>query len=120
MNKREDSSPVSLSTMLGNGESFKAKGKSYKVKPITLQHIEEFMADNLSIGSQLFNVTNKDSKAKVNKWLEGVKDDDGKIIRPGYCFDEQGKPMSLEKAMADGWDVVDLKNFFKILCDLSG
>lgn len=108
MSKQEANAPVSLSTMLGAGETFEAKGKTYTVKPITLKHIEEFMADNLSIGSQLFNVASKESKAKVEKWLSG------------YAVDGKGEPMSLQKAMDDGWDIVDLKNFFRKLCDLSG
>lgn len=105
---KEAKAPVSLSTMLGSGETFEAKGKTYTVKPITLAHIEEFMADNLSLGSQLFNVTNKDAKTKVNKWLAG------------YCTNEKGESMSLQNAIDDGWDIVDLKNFFRKLCDLSG
>jgi len=108
MSKQEANAPVSLSTMLGAGETFEAKGKTYTVKPITLKHIEEFMADNLSIGSQLFNLTNTETKVKVSKWLGG------------YCTDEKGELMTLEKAMDDGWDIVDLKNFFRKLCDLSG
>lgn len=108
MSKQEANAPVSLSTMLGTGEAFEAKGKTYTIKPITLAHVEEFMADNLSMGSQLFNVVSKDSMTKVDKWLSG------------YCTDEKGEAMSLEKAMDDGWDIVDLKNFFRKLCDLSG
>ncbi len=108
MSKQEANAPVSLSTMLGTGETFEAKGKTYTVKPITLAHIEEFMADNLSLGSQLFNVTNKDAKTKVDKWLAG------------YCTNEKGESMSLQNAIDDGWDIIDLKNFFRKLCDLSG
>jgi hypothetical protein len=66
------------------------------------------MNDNLSIGAQLFNVVNKEAKTKVDKWLSG------------YTVNSKGESMSLEKAMEDDWDVVDLKNFFKKLCDLSG
>ena len=66
------------------------------------------MADNLSIGSQLFNVSNKDSKTKIDKWLNG------------YAVDSKDEPMSLDKAMNDEWDIVDLKNFIKKLCDISG
>lgn len=108
MSKTEANAPVDLSVMLGSGETFEAKGNTYTVKPITLEHIEEFMADNLSIGSQLFNVANKDSKEKVDRWLKC------------YCFDENGEAISLKQAMSDGWDIVDLKNFFRKLCDLSG
>jgi len=108
MSKTEANAPISLGTMLGTGDNFQAKDKSYKVNPIALEHIEEFMADNLSIGSQLFNVANKDSKEKVDRWIIG------------YCFNDKGEPMSLSKVMTDHWDIVDLKNFFKKLCDLSG
>lgn len=99
---------ASLSTMLGNGGNFNAKDKSYTIKPITLQDIEEFMTDNLSLGTQFFNIANKKTKVKVDRWLTG------------YCFDESSNSVILEKAMADGWDVVDLKEFFKKLCDFSG
>jgi len=106
MSKQE--APVPLSVMVGSGENFEAKGKTYTVKPIPLKCVAEFMADNLSIGSQLFNIANKEASEKVNKWLNG------------YCFDEKGEKMTLEKAMDDEWDIVDLKNFFHKLCDLSG
>lgn len=103
-----DPSPASLGTMLGAGESFVAKGKTYTIKPIALKHVKDFMDDNLSIGVQLFSVANKESSEKINKWLLG------------YAIDEKGESLSLEKAMADDWDVVDLKNFFTKMCDLSG
>ena len=105
---KTDNSPVSLATMLGTGESFEAKDKEYTVKPITLKHIEEFMSDNLSLGTQLFAVSNSDSRAKLNKWLSG------------YAFDSNGSPMTIAKAMEDDWDIVDLKKFIQKLCDLSG
>jgi len=111
---------TSLSTMLGTGGNFNVKEKKYTVKPIALKDIEEFMTDNLSLGSQLFNITNKESKAKVDRWLGGTKDKDGNVIKKGYCFDESNNPVSLEKAMSNEWDVVDLKEFFKKLCDFSG
>ena len=120
MSKTEANAPASLGTMLGSGDDFQAKDKTYSVKPIALEHIEEFMADNLSIGSQLFNVANKESAKKVDKWMGGLAAKDGKIERVGYCFDLDGNPVDLQKAMADHWDIVDLKNFFKKLCDLSG
>jgi hypothetical protein len=104
----EAKSPISLSTMLGDGDDFEAKDKAYTVKPIALKHIDEFMKDNLSLGTQMFTISNPESKAKIEKWMNG------------YCFDEKGEPMSIEKAMADDWDIVDLKNFIKRLCDLSG
>ncbi len=105
---KDAKTPTPLSVMLGDGGSFDTKGKSYTIKPIALKHIEEFMKDNLSLGVQLFNVSDKKTREKVDKWLTG------------YCFDEEGNSVSLEKAMHDDWDVVDLKEFFKKLCDFSG
>ena len=101
-------SPTPLSVMLGDGGSFDVKGKSYTIKPIALKDIEKFMKDNLSLGVQLFNVSDKKTREKVDIWLTG------------YCFDEEGNPVSLEKAMDEDWDVVDLKEFFRKLCDFSG
>ena len=105
---KDKKAPTPLSVMLGDGGSFEVKEKAYTVRPIELKRIEEFMKDELSIGAQLFNIIDKKSREKVNKWLTG------------YCFDEEGNPVSLEKAMADGWDVADLREFFKKLCDFSG
>lgn len=100
--------PVSLSTMLGNGETFEVNGNPYTVKPIALKDIEKFMADNLSLGCQLFSVATKESKEKIDNWLTG------------YCIDQSGNPVNLQKAMDDGWNIVDLKTFIKKLCDISG
>lgn len=108
MSKKEANTPVSLSTMLGTGDTFVANGKTYTVKPIKLKDIEQFMTDNLSLGSQLFNVSSEDARQKTDKWLKG------------YAVDSKDEPMSLEKAMTDEWDIADLKNFIKKLCDLSG
>jgi hypothetical protein len=106
----EAKKPVDLSTMLGvlGGEGFKVGEKTYTVKPMALKHVDEFMKDNLSLGAQIFNLSNKDVKTKLEKWLTG------------YCFDRNGEPMSLQKAMDDDWNIVNLKDFLKKLCDLSG
>lgn len=101
-------SPTPLSVMLGEGGILDVKGKSYTIKPIALKDIEKFMKDNLSLGVQLFNVSDEKTREKVDIWLTG------------YCFDEEGNHVSLEKAMSDDWDVVDLKEFFRKLCDFSG
>lgn len=110
MGNKEANSPVDLSTMLGTigGDGFKVGDKSYTVKPMALKHVDEFMKDNLSLGAQIFNLSNEDVKTKLEKWLSG------------YCFDRNNEAMSIQKAMDDNWSVVDLKNFLKKLCDLSG
>lgn len=104
----EEKEITSLSTMLGNGGNFNAKDKSYTIKPIALKDIENFMKDNLCLGSQLFNVADKKSREKIDRWLTG------------YCFDEDGNATGLEKVSIDGWDIIDLKEFIKKLCDYSG
>ena len=106
MSKTEATTP--LSTMLGSGESFEVNGKAYTIKPIKLKDVDEFMKDNLSMGSQFFNLAKDDAKEKTNKWL------------CGYCVDNKDEAMTLEKAMQDDWDLAHLKDFFKKLCDLSG
>jgi hypothetical protein len=108
MAKETKTSPTPLSVMLGSGDFLIVKDKKYKVKPIALKDIEEFMSDELSIGSQLFNITNPDRRKKVDRWLTG------------YCLDEKDNPINLETAMNEGWDIVDLKEFMKKLCDISG
>lgn len=105
---KETKTPTPLSVMLGSGDFLIVKDKKYKVKPIALKDIEEFMNDNLSIGSQLFNITNPERRKKVDRWLTG------------YCLDEKDNPINLETAMNEGWDIVDLKEFMKKLCDISG
>lgn len=106
----EAKKPVDLSTMLGilGGNDFMVSDKKYVVKPMSLVEVEEFMNDNLSLGTQLFAVANKEQRDKLDKWL----------IR--HCFDKTGEPMTLEKATNDDWTIVDLKEFIKKLCDLSG
>ena len=54
------------------------------------------------------NVMDKKAKEKIDKWLTG------------YCFDEKDNAVTLKEAMDNDWDVVDLKEFIKKLCDLSG
>jgi hypothetical protein len=106
----EAKKPVDLSTMLGilGGNDFLVDDKKYVIKPMSLKEVNEFMDDNLSLGTQLFAVANKESRDKLDKWLSG------------HCFNKLGEPMTLEKATNDDWSIVDLKEFIKKLCDLSG
>jgi len=121
---QDKNTPTSLSTMLGSGVPFEAKGKTYTVIPIMVAHIELLQKSKLLLGeNQLFNFIDAPSRKEVNKWLGGepVSTRIGdKEITAIYCYDENNEPMSLEKAMADGWDVHDFKRYFKTLCDISG
>lgn len=121
---KDDNTPTSLEAMLGSGVEFEAKGKQYTMLPIASAHIEMFRKEQLFMGeNQIFNLSDEKSKKAMNKWLGGEKVTAkilGKDITVVYLFDENNEPMSLEKTMADGWDVVDYKRYFKKLCDLSG
>lgn len=97
-----------LSTMLGSGEFIDIKDKKYKVKPIALKDIDEFMSSHISLSNQLFNLADKKSKQVIDNWLTK------------YCTDEEGNPVSLQVATDSDWDVVDLKTFVRKLCDISG
>ena len=97
-----------LSTMLGSGDFIDIQGKQYKVKPIKLKDIDDFMGKNISLGSQLFNLVEPKSKKAIDSWLAK------------YCYDENSNPISLDIAIEQDWDVVDLKIFIKKLCDISG
>ncbi len=97
-----------LSTMLGSGEDFLVGEKRYTVKPLKLKHIDEFVKDNLSVGLQFVNLTNDEAREKLNKWLSR------------QVVDENGSPLSLDRAMEEDWDLVDLKNCIQRLLDISG
>lgn len=115
----KENKPTPLSVMLGK-DDFEAQGKTYTVKPIALKDSEEYMKSHINMGAQVLSFTSKKEIDKIDRWLGGTKDKDGNIVKQGYCFDSDGNPVSLEKAMDDGWDVVDLKRFFEKLCDFSG
>ena len=101
--------PADLSTMLGTlGEdSFKVNDKIYTIAPLPLKDVDKFMKSNMSIGSQIFNLAKPETQKALEQWLS-------------KCIDANGEPMTLQKAMDDDWNVVDLKKFFRQLCDLSG
>lgn len=101
-------SPVSLATMLGEGETFSVNGKKYTVKPLLLKDISSFTKEQISLGSQLFNLMNEESQKILNKWIEK------------YITDSKNEPMTLQKMMDEEWNVVDLKNAIHKLIDVSG
>lgn len=106
----EAKKPVDLSTMLGilGGNDFLVGDNKYVVKPMSIVEVDEFMKDNLSLSTQLFNIANDASRKKLEKWLSG------------HCFDKIGEPMTVEKAKNDNWNIVDMRKFIEKLCDLSG
>lgn len=122
MSEKDQFSPVPFSVMSGGRQEFKIRnGKKYSIKPMCAAHVEEFLKDNPSIGSQFLNLIKDESKKILDKWLGEVSVDvDGVNVTAKYCLDEAGNLMSLKKAMQDGWDLVDIKNYIKELCDISG
>lgn len=108
MSKIDEKAPVPFSVMSGDGESFVVGEKTYTVKPMLVKHALEFASEGLSIGSQIFNLTDKKAMAKVSGYLAG------------YCANEAGESMDLNKIAEDNWTVVDLKQFMRKLVDISG
>jgi len=96
-----------LSVMTGSGTSFSAKGKTYKVRPMTLKEAVEFGKANLSVHVQLLNMVNEEAKKELDKFLKA-------------CITDGDKPVSLKKAMEDGWDLADLQTAVELICKLGG
>ncbi|WP_024834154.1 hypothetical protein [Ruminiclostridium josui] len=103
-----EKTPVPFSVMNGDGESFAVGEKTYTVKPMLVGDALKFAADGVSLGSQIFNLGDKKSKEKLEKYLSQ------------YCVDESGEPMTIDKIIVDNWNVVHLKLFIRKLVDISG
>lgn len=108
MSNQEAKAPVPFSVMSGDPELFIAQGKKYNVSPMKIGDALKFSENNLSIGSQIFNIAIKENREQMDYYLSK------------YCTNEKGEPMSIDSAIADDWDIVDLKNFVRKLCDISG
>jgi len=103
----EKSTNVPLSVMVGQGNLFLAQGKEYQVIPLKLKSVDEFLADQISIGSQIFNLSDKESKDKVEKWIPRV-------------IKHNDKEVTLQDLMDHDWDLSDLKRLWKDVLDISG
>lgn len=99
---------VSLSAMLGGGETVIIQGKKYTVKPLKLKEVEEFTNDKVSVTSQLFNVLNEEARNTLDKWLQRK------------VADEKGQPFSMQRAMEEDWELPDLRKVVQAILDLSG
>lgn len=108
MSKIEVKTPVPFSVMSGDGESFVVGEKSYTVEPMLIGDALKFSDEGFSIGSQIFNLANPDTREKLDKYLSQ------------YCFSENGEPLSINKVIEEKWNVVHLKNFVRKLVDISG
>lgn len=108
MDKKEAKAPVPFSVMNGDPELFIAQDKKYNISPMKIADALKFTEKNLSIGTQIFNIAVKENREQLD------------IYMSKYCTNEKGEPMSVEAAISDDWDIVDLKNFVRKLCDISG
>jgi len=98
--------PVPLAVMMGQGV-FSVQGKEYIVKALKLKHIEEFNADKMSTRIPYFDFLDKESVAKLEKWLP-------RIVFKG------DKALSLKILMEDDWDLADLKRLWNEVIGISG
>ena len=68
--KTDNTKKTPLSTMLESGVFLVAQGKKYKISPIKMKDIDEFLEDNLFVSdNMLLNLTNPEPKKKLDKWL---------------------------------------------------
>jgi hypothetical protein len=105
---KDEKVPVPFSVMSGDGESFVVGEKAYTIKPMLVGDALKFSEEGLSIGSQIFNLSDKKSRAKLDKYLGQ------------YCNDETGASMSIDRISTDNWNLVHLKQFIRKLVDISG
>jgi hypothetical protein len=108
MSKIDEKTPVPFSVMSGDGESFVVGEKTYTVKPMLVGDALKFAADGVSLGPQIFNLGDKKAKEKLEKYLSQ------------YCTDELGEAITIDKIIAENWNVVHLKLFIRKLVDISG
>lgn len=108
MATKKTKDPVPFSVMSGEGDSLIVGEKAYTVKPMLVGDALKFLEEGLSIGSQIFNLADPKAKAKLEGYISS------------YCTNEAGEAMDISKISEAGWSIVDLKNFMKKLCDISG
>jgi hypothetical protein len=108
MSNQEAKAPVPFSVMNGDSELFIVKDKKYHVEPMEIGDALKFSDEKLSVVSQIFNLAVEESRQKIDNYLKK------------YCTNDKGDAMSLEAVIAEKWNIVDLKNFVRKLCDISG
>lgn len=101
---------------MGRGR-FEAKGSAYEIKALPLRYIlsGEFTGDGLVIPPdennpgylQLANLNDQGRRENMDKWM-------------GRLLLKNGRPMSLEQAAGDGWDIEDLGRFLMRVVQMSG
>lgn len=106
--KKEKLPPIPLDVMLAQGNFFEAQGKQYEIRPVKLKHIQELLTDQISVTSQIFNLSSDEHRAVQEKWI------------PRILFNKDGEPATLEQVINDDWDVEDLKRFWRMTHQLSG
>lgn len=98
----------SLEKMLGAGDGFKAGGHPYKVLPLLLTEIPDFVSDNIPIEEPFYVMVITEMTPKLDKWLSAK-------VR-----DARGEAVTLERATADGWDLENLRECLRRMALLSG
>ncbi len=116
--------PIPLSVMTGQGNFFsltvrkrekndqgkivwKEEVKTYDIAGIPLEKVDEYFADNVSIGSQIFNLKDEEAKRIQNKWLPLV------VCRNGIGLE-------LADLLKDGLDTKNLRELWRAVVDLTG
>lgn len=122
--KEEKLTPVPLSVMTGQGNFvslavrkrekneqgdviWKGEVKTYEIAGIPLEMVDEYFTDNVSIGAQIYNLRDEESKQIQNKWLPLV-------------VSKNGIGLDLDDLLKDDLDTKNLRELWRSVLDLSG
>lgn len=107
-----------LSRLMGDGEEMIVNGVSYKVYPLTIAHTQEFLKSSIRLDAPFISLGGDDSD--VAKWFGEVEVQYGNdIYKSRFITRKDGSEVTWEEVIKNGWNVEDLKRYFKLLVALS-
>lgn len=107
-----------LSRLMGDGEELNVNGKNYKVYPLTIAHTQAFLESNIRIDAPFINLTTADNE--ISKWFGEVEVKYGNdIYKSRFITYADGSEVEWSDIVRNGWNIDDLKKFFKLLVALS-
>ena len=107
-----------LSRMLGDGKILKVNGIDYMVYPLTIAHTQEFLKSNINVQNPFINLATEDTE--ISRWFGNVEVKYGSdIYSARFITYADGADVEWKDLVQNGWDIKDLKRFFKMLVDLS-
>lgn len=114
----EKEKKYNLSRLLGDGETLNVNGVDYKVYPLTIAHTQAFLESNIRLDAPFINLAGDDKD--IARWFGEVEVKYGNdIYKARFLTYEDGSEVEWTDIVKDGWNVQDLKKYFKMLVALS-